>query len=105
MPGPFLVASLALPFKYQQGQRAPRQPGASHHPLAKNWGKRQGIWGQQVHTATFKMDNQQGPTIYTMNSPQSYVAAWMGEEFGGGWICVYVWLSPFGVHLELSQHC
>ena len=26
----------------------------------------------------------------------------MGEEFGGEWIHVYVWLSPFAVHLKLS---
>jgi len=32
------------------------------------------------------------------------VAAWMGGEFGGEWIHVYVWLSPFAVHLKLSQH-
>ena len=25
-------------------------------------------------------------------------------EFGGEWIHVYMWLSPFGVHLKLSQH-
>ena len=25
--------------------------------------------------------------------------------FGGEWIHVYVWLSPFTVHLKLSQHC
>ena len=31
-----------------------------------------------------------------------YVAAWMGGEFGGEWIYVYVWLSPFTVHLKLS---
>ena len=31
-----------------------------------------------------------------------YVAAWMGGEFGGEWIHVHVWLSPFTVHLTLS---
>ena len=36
------------------------------------------------------------------NSIQCYVAAWMGGEFGGEWIHVYVWLSPFAVHLKLS---
>ena len=41
----------------------------------------------------------------TGNSAQCYVAAWMGEGFGGEWIHVYVWLSPFAVHLKLSQHC
>ena len=40
----------------------------------------------------------------TGNSAQWYVAAWMGGEFGGEWIHVYVWLSPFAVHLKLSQH-
>ena len=30
----------------------------------------------------------------TGNSVQSHVAAWMGGEFGGAWIHVYVWLSP-----------
>ena len=41
----------------------------------------------------------------TGNSAQCYVAAWMGGEFGGEWIYVYVWLSPFTAHLKLSQHC
>ena len=31
--------------------------------------------------------------------------AWMGGEFMGEEIHVYVWLSPFAVHLKLSQHC
>ena len=29
----------------------------------------------------------------TGNSAQCYVAAWMGGEFAGEWIHVYVWLS------------
>ena len=29
----------------------------------------------------------------------------MGGEFGGEWIHVYVWLSPFAVHQKLWQHC
>ena len=30
----------------------------------------------------------------------------MGGKFGGERItCVYVWLSPFAVHLKLPQHC
>ena len=39
------------------------------------------------------------------NSAQCYVVALMGGEFGEEWIHVYVWLSPFVVHLKLSQHC
>ena len=38
------------------------------------------------------------------NSAQHSVAAWMGGEFGGEWIHVYVWLSHTAVHLKLS-HC
>ena len=49
------------------------------------------------------MDNQQGCS--TRNSAQCYGAAWMGGEFGEEWIHVYAWLSPFPVHLKLSQHC
>ena len=30
---------------------------------------------------------------------------WMRGEFGGEWIHVYVWLSPFIGHLKLSPHC
>ena len=38
----------------------------------------------------------------TGNSAQCYVVAWMGGEFGGEWIHVCVWLSPFAIHLKLS---
>ena len=42
------------------------------------------------------------------NSAQCYVLnlvpAWMGLGFGGEWLHVYIRLSPFTVHLELSQH-
>ena len=34
---------------------------------------------------------------------QCCVAAWMGGEFGGEWIRVYVW--PFTVYLKPPQHC
>ena len=39
------------------------------------------------------------------NSAQCCVAAWMGGVFGGGWMHAYVRLSPFAVHLKLSQRC
>ena len=41
----------------------------------------------------------------TGNSAQCYIASWMGEEFGGEWVHVYVWLRRFAVRLNLSQHC
>ena len=37
----------------------------------------------------------------TGNSPQCYVAAWIGGGFGGDWIHVYLWSSPSAVHLKL----
>ena len=37
----------------------------------------------------------------TWNSVQCYVAAQIGGESGGEWLHVYVWLSPFTVHLKL----
>ena len=40
----------------------------------------------------------------TGNYVQCYVAAWIGGEFGGEWIHVYVQLSPLAVHLKLPQH-
>ena len=42
-----------------------------------------------------------GPLHSTGKSAQCRVAAWMGGESGGQWIHVYVWLSPFAVHLGL----
>ena len=40
----------------------------------------------------------------TGHSARCHVAAWMGGEFGGEWIHVHVWLSPFTVHLKRSHH-
>ena len=48
------------------------------------------------------MDNQQGPTVQLRELCLCYVAAQMGGEFVGEWKHVYVWLSPFAVHLKLS---
>ena len=43
--------------------------------------------------------------LYSTGNPaQCYVAAWMGGEFWGEWIHMYIWLSPFTVHLKLSQY-
>ena len=51
----------------------------------------QGVWDEPEHTAMFKVDNQQLPTVFsTWNSAQCQVAAWMGGEFGEEWIHVYV---------------
>ena len=39
----------------------------------------------------------------TRNSAQRHAAAWFRGEFGGEWMHVYIWLSPFTVHLKLSH--
>ena len=39
--------------------------------------------------------------LYSTRNCSMLVAAWMGGRFGGKWINVYVWLSPFTVHLKL----
>ena len=41
----------------------------------------------------------------TWDSAQCYAAAWLGGEFEGEWVHVYVWLSPFALYLKLPQHC
>ena len=57
-----------------------------------------GLWEGHEQIAVFKMDN----LLYsTRNSAQCYVPACMGGGFGEEWIHVYVWLSPFTVHLKL----
>ena len=76
-------------------------------PGGEGWGERdrQGVWDQHVHTAVFKWITNKDLLYSTGSSAQCYMAAWMGGEFGGEWIHVYVWLSPFAVHLKLSQYC
>ena len=39
------------------------------------WGRgrnRLGVWGQHAHTAIFKIDNQQGPTVYSTGDAAEY---------------------------------
>ena len=59
---------------------------------------------QHVHIALFKIGSQQGPTVLQRELCSMYGPARMGGKFGEEWIHVYVWLSPFDVHLKLSQH-
>jgi len=33
---------------------------------------RLGVWGQHAHTAVFKIDNQQGPTVYSTGNAAEY---------------------------------
>ena len=63
----------------------------------------QGVWGEHVHIAILKWVTNKDLLYSTENSAQCYVPAWMGGEFGGEWIHVYVWLRSFTVHLKLSH--
>ena len=65
----------------------------------------EGVWDGHVHTAIFKIGNQQGPNIQHKELRSIYAATCMEGEFGREWIHVQVWLSPFALHPKLSQHC
>ena len=63
-------------------------------------------FGMDMYTMLYLKGITNKELLYSKgNSYQCYVAAWMGVEFGGEWIHVYVWLSPFAIHLKLPQHC
>ena len=63
-------------------------------------------FGINMYTLLYlKWMTNKDPLCSTGNSALCYVAAWMEGKFGGEWIHVYVWLSPFAVHLKLSQRC
>ena len=55
-----------------------------------------------VHTLLYLKWTTSKVILYrTGSSAQCYMAAWMGGEFRGKWIHVYVWLNPFAIHLKL----
>ena len=62
--------------------------------------------GMDVYTLLYLKHITNKNLLYsTQNCAQCYVAAWMGGDFGGEWIHVYIWQNPFVVCLKLSQHC
>ena len=61
-------------------------------------------FGIDIHTAVFKMDNQEGPTVQHMELMCKLCGSLDGRGVWGRMIHVYVWLSPFTVHLK-SQYC
>ena len=60
------------------------------------------FWMDMYTLLYLKWITNKDPLYSTWNSAQCYVADWMGKEFGGERIHVYVWLSPFAVYLKLS---
>ena len=77
-------------------------------PRGKDGGRdSQGVWDGHGHTALFIMENQQGPAV--QHSPDTgtllsvmWQPGWEGSLGENGH--VFVWLSPFTVHLKPSQH-
>ena len=71
----------------------------------ESWGE--GIvreFGMDMYTLLYlKWITNKALLYSTGNSAQCYAVAWMGGEFGEEWI--HGWLSPFALHLKLSQHC
>ena len=95
-------------FKKMQHQKAVRRLREQTYGWLGE-GSREGIvreFGMDMYTLLYLKWITNKILLYsTGNSAQCYVAAWMGGEFGGEWIHVYVWLSPFTAYLKLSQHC
>ena len=52
----------------------------------------------------FKWITNKNLLYSTWNSAQCHTEAWMGGEFKGEWVHIYIWLSFSAVHLKLS-HC
>ena len=59
--------------------------------------------GERISVFEMDMVTNKDLPYSTWDSAPCYVAAWMGGEFRGEWIHVYVWLSPLDIHLQ--QHC
>ena len=68
-------------------------------------GDSHGVWDPHVCTALFKLDDQQGPVAVHRELCSVLCGGLEGRGVGGEWTHVCVWLSPFAVHLKLSQHC
>ena len=74
--------------------------------VARREGEDRTDFGMDMYTVLYLKWMTIKDLLYSpWNSAQCYVASWMGGEFEGEWTHVYVWLSPFGVRLKLSQHC
>ena len=79
-------------------------PEQGYSCCREGWGAEIG-WDGHVHSTIFKTDNQQGPTVLYMELCSVLCGSLDGKELGGEWVHIYVWLSPFAMHLNLSQHC
>ena len=83
----------------------------THRPRERIYGGQGEGWGQGI-IREFGMDmhcllylTNKDQLFITWNSAQCYVAPCTRGEFREERVCVCVWLSPFAVHLKLSQRC
>ena len=53
-------------------------------------GNRQGVWDGHVHTAVFKTDNQQGPTVQHRELCSMWQPGWEGSLKEIGYMCIYM---------------
>ena len=53
------------------------------------------VWDWHVHTALFKSDNQQRPTLYHKNSADYSVRTYMGKEYEKEYEkeYIYTWIT------------
>ena len=71
--------------------------------LGGRWEESDREFGINMYTMLYLKWITNKVLLYSIgNSAQYYVSAWMGGEFGGEWIHIYGWLSPFAVYLKLS---
>ena len=64
-----------------------------------------GIGDGHGFTALFKVDDQQGPAVQHRELCSMFCGSLDRRGVWGEWKNVSVDLSPFAIHLKLSQHC
>ena len=75
-----------------------------HMVAGRKDGGRDREFGKVMYTLLYSKGITNKDLLYsTWNSARCYVPAWMGRGFGGEWIHVYVWLSPFTFPLKLPH--
>ena len=101
----------------EKGNGNPLQYSCLENPMDRGAWRGYSPWGRKIVTTERLNNNNNDKLLYlkcitnkdllysTWNSGRCYVAVCMRGESGGEWIHVYVWLSPFAVHLKLSQCC
>ena len=58
--------------------------------MGGGWGDSYRVWDGRVQAALFKMDNQQGRTIWHRELCSMFCGSLNGRDFEGEWIDVYV---------------